>query len=224
MGPGASKAQDLPAVFKADGPGSKITVKRGSFIFSQGDPSDAVYFILAGRIRLSVAVPTGKEATVALLGSNELCGEQCLLFGRKKHLTTARALSVTDVLKFELETMNALLKSDVELANFVLKRVIARMAQYEQALVHQILNNTERRLARVLLHLSKYDSASPGPIAIEGISQDLLAEMIGASRSKTNGFMTKFRRLGYIEYTSRRIVVKPSLVSVLLQPKGQSRT
>ena len=225
MGAGAGKAQDIPAVFlRAKGPGRKMTLDRGKIVFREGEPSDSVYFILAGRIRLSVAAPTGKEATVALLGRNELFGEQCLLLGSNTRVTTARALSAADVLKFELETMTALLKSDTELADFVLKRVIARMAQYEQALVHQILNNTERRLARVLLHLCKYDSASPEPIVIENVSQELLAEMIGASRSKTNGFMTRFRRLGYIEYTGRRIVVKPSLVSVLLQPEGQSRT
>lgn len=218
MGTGASKSQEIPAIFlSAEGPGRKINVERGQFVFRQGDPSDAVYFIVAGRIRLSVASPTGREATVALLGRYELFGEQCLLFGRKTRLTTARALNATDMVKIELETMTTLLSSDVALANFILKRVIARIAQYEQALVHQILNNTERRLARALLHLSKYDSAHAQPIVIQDVSQELLAEMVGASRSKINGFMTKFRRLGYIDYAGRRIVVKPSLVSVLLQ-------
>jgi CRP/FNR family cyclic AMP-dependent transcriptional regulator len=220
MGTATSRAEQIPAIFlNAETPGRRVRLERGQSVFLQGESSDAIYLIISGRIRLSVASPVGKEATVALLGRNELFGEQCLLLGRRTRLTTARALGTTELVKVELRTMNALLKSDVELANFVLKRVIAKMAHYEEALVHQILNNAERRLARALLHLSKYDSTSSRPIVIEDVSQELLAEMTGSSRSKINAFMTKFRRLGYIEYTGRRIEVKPSLVSVLLQPK-----
>jgi CRP/FNR family cyclic AMP-dependent transcriptional regulator len=223
MGIGAGKAKEIPGVFLSpDGVGKKIVVENGQVVFRQGDTSDAVYLVLSGRIRISVASVGGKEATVAILGPHELFGETCLLFGRKRRVTSASALGSAEILKVELVTVNALLKKDPELADFVLKHVIARMAQYEQALVHQILNNVERRLARALLHLSKYDSTNAKPVVIQDVSQEMLAGMIGASRSKINGFMTKFRRLGYIEYSGRRVLVNPSLVSVLLQPKAQA--
>jgi CRP-like cAMP-binding protein len=227
MSSGAGKAEEVPKVFLgSEGPGRRIKVERSQVVFSQGDPSDAFYLILRGRIRLSaVDAMTGKEATVALLGCNEVFGAQCLLFGRRTRVITARALSAADLVKVQHRTMDKLLKSDPEVASFVLKRIIVRMGRYEEALVHQILNNVERRLARTLLHLSKYDSARTNakPIAIEEVSQELLAGMVGATRSKINGFMTKFRRLGYIDYMGRRIVVNPSLVSVLLQSKGKSK-
>jgi CRP/FNR family cyclic AMP-dependent transcriptional regulator len=217
-GVAAVRAQMIPAIFlSANGPGRKMTFRRGEIVFRQGDASDGVYLIITGRVRLSVMTTAGQQATVALLGRNELFGEQCLLYGRNTRVMTACAITATDVVKVGLDPIRVLISSDVKLASFLLKRVISRMAQYEQALVHQIINNTERRLARALLQLSKYDSARSEPRLIEDVSQEVLAEMVGASRPRVNGFMNKFRRLGYIDYRGNRIVVKPSLFSVLLQ-------
>lgn len=216
-----AKGEMIPAIFLEGGPGRKIKAKRGEVIFRQGEPSDGVYFIAAGRVRLSVANPVGKEATIALLGQGELFGEQCLLFGRRTRVGTACALSASDLVKVELDTITKLLGSDIQLANFVMKRVIARLAHYEHALVHQLTNNTERRLARALLHLSKYDSSAAQPAVIEHVSQELLANIVGASRSRLNGFMTKFRQLGYIDYAGTTITVKPSLMKVLFKYPGK---
>jgi len=101
------------------------------------------------------------------------------------------------------------------------------MAEYEDALAYQITNNTERRLARALLHLSQYDSAQAKPVVIQNVSQEMLSNMIGANRSRLNGFMTKFRRLGHIEYGNRKgdssITVNPSLVAVLFESSPRKR-
>ncbi len=109
------------------------------------------------------------------------------------------------------------MKRDPRFAEFILHDTVARLVGYEEALVHQIINNSERRLARVLLQLAKYDGTRSRPKTIEGVSQEVLAEIVGASRPKISGFMNKFRRLGHIDYSSNRIVVRPSLVSILLK-------
>lgn len=209
----------IPEIFsKREGPGRKLLkFQRGEMVFRQGDPADSVYFIVAGRIRLSATDRGGKQATLGLLGPNELFGQQCLMFGRKTRVIAAQAAAASEVVMVPLPTMTQLLERDSRLAKFVLRETIARMLGYENALVHQIINNTERRLARALLQLAKYDGTRGRPKVIEGISQEVLAEIVGASRSRVSGFMNKFRRLGHIAYSGNRIVVRPSLVSILLQ-------
>jgi CRP-like cAMP-binding protein len=211
-------ASSVPEVFsKPEGAGRKVlNVQRGEVIFRQGDLADTIYFIVAGRVRLSVTDLSGKQATLALLGPNDLFGQQCLMFGRKTRLMSAQAVAASTLVKVQLEIITRLLERDPRVAKFVLHDTVTRMVGYEEALVHQIINNSERRLARTLLQLAKYDGTKGRPRMIEGVSQEMLAEIVGASRPKVSGFMNKFRRLGHIEYSGKRIVVRPSLVSVLL--------
>jgi CRP-like cAMP-binding protein len=200
----------------AKGPGvAQIVFRRGEFIFRQGDAADALFLLLRGRVRLSVTAPNGKEATVALLSPEELFGEQCLL-ERQTRSVSARAGSDTAVTKILAATVTSWLEEDRQLAKFVLERMAARLARYEESLVHHIVSNSERRLARVLLQLARYQGKSTKPKVIEDVSQELLAEMVGTTRSRINGFMTKFRRLGYVAYSGNRIVVHPSLIRVFL--------
>ena len=214
-----SPASSIPEIFsKPRGPGRKLLkYERGEVIFRQGDSADSIYFIVSGRIRLSVTDLRGKQATLGLLGPNEVFGQQCLMFGRKTRVMTAEAVAASDLVMVPLETIRRLLECDPRFAKFVLHDTVTRMVGYEEALVHQIINNSERRLARVLLKLAKYDGTGGRPKMIEGISQEVLAEIVGASRPRISGFMNKFRRLGHIEYSSHRIFVRPSLVSILLK-------
>ncbi len=218
-------ASAIPQVFaKPQGPGRKLLrYKRGEVIFHQGDPADSIYFIVAGRIRLSVTDIRGKQAILGLLGANEVFGQQCLMFGRKRRVMTAEAVAAAEVVMVPLETMRRLLERDTRFAKFVLHDTVTRMVGYEEALVHQLINNSERRLARVLLQLAKYDGTGSRPKMIEGVSQEVLAEIVGASRPRISGFMNKFRRLGHIDYSSNRIVVRPSLVSILLEERLSRR-
>jgi CRP/FNR family transcriptional regulator, cyclic AMP receptor protein len=222
-----SKEITVPDIFSGSGPGQKIKAKRGDVIFRIGDRSDGMYFIAQGRVRLSVPNAAGKEATLALLGPNDLFGEKCLLLGRDKRVSNAYAESATDLVKVGLKSITHALSTDIQLANFLLKHSIVRMAEYEDALAYQITNNTERRLARALLHLSQYDSAQAKPVVIQSVTQEMLSNIVGANRSRLNGFMTKFRRLGYIEYGGTRgdasITVNPSLVAVLFETPPRKR-
>ena len=214
-----SYASSIPEVFsKPEGPGRKLLkYGRGEVIFRQGDRANSIYFIVAGRIRLSVTDLGGKQAILGLLGANELFGQQCLMFGRKTRVMTAEAVAASELVMVPLETMSRLLERDTRFAKFLLRDTITRMVGYEEALVHQMINNSERRLARVLLQLAKYDGTRGRPKMIEGISQEVLAEIVGASRPRISGFLNKFRRLRHIDYSANRIVVRPSLVSILLK-------
>ncbi len=210
----------IPEIFsKREGPGRKVLkFRRGDIIFRQGDPADSIYFIVAGRIRLSVTDLGGKQATLGLLGPNELLGQQCLMLGRKTRVIAAQAVAASELVMVPLPTITQLLERDSRLAKFVLRDTIGRMVGYEDVLAHQIINNTERRLARALLRLAKYAGRGRSKL-IEGISQEVLAEIVGASRPRISGFMNRFRRLGHIEYSGNRIAVRPSLVSILLQQR-----
>jgi CRP-like cAMP-binding protein len=136
-----------PILLSTSGPGRKLRFERGDVIFRQGDASDGVYLVLTGRVRLVITTPAGRQATVALLGENEVFGEVCLLSGRSTRVITAYASTATEVVKIALDSIRALVSTDIEVADFLLKHIIARMAQYEQVLAYQIINNTERRLA-----------------------------------------------------------------------------
>ena len=186
-----------------------------------------MYFITQGRVRLSVPNAVGKEATLALLKAHDLFGETCLLLGRTTRVANAYAESATDLVKVGLQSITKSLSSDIHLANFLMKHAILRMAEYEHALAYQITNNTEKRLARTLLHLSQYDSGQAKPVVIEHVSQEMLSNMVGANRSRLNGFMTKFRKLGYIDYGGSKgetgITVNPSLVAVLFDASARKK-
>lgn len=210
-------------LLKVEGPGrTRTTLRRGEFVFRQGEAADAIFLIVRGGIRLSVTAPNGKEATVALLGPEDWFGEQCLSEPRLRTVS-ARAVSETEVNKIMAATISPLLEQDGQLAKFILSRMIARLARYEESLVYHIVSNSERRLARTLLQLAKYEGKSTQPKVIEDVSQELLAEMVGTTRSRVNGFMTKFRRLGYIEYSGNHIIVHPLLTRVFLSGGGRKR-
>jgi len=221
---GVSRAPMIPDQFlKVEGPGrTRNTLRRGEFVFRQGEAADAIFLIIRGGIRLSVTAPNGKDATVALLGPEEWFGEQCLS-ERKLRTVSARAVSETEVVKIMAATISPLLEQDGQLAKFLLTRMVARLARYEESLVQHIVSNSERRLARILLQLAKYEGKSAKPKVIQDVSQELLAEMVGTTRSRVNGFMTKFRRLGYIEYSGNKILVHPLLTKVFSSGGGNKR-
>jgi CRP-like cAMP-binding protein len=200
----------------------QVAFRPGEFIFRQGDVADALFLIIRGRVRLSVTAPNGKEATVTLLGPEELFGEQSLS-ERRRRSVSARAGSDTEVTRIMAATICSLVEQDRQVAKFILARLAARLDRYEEFLVHHIVSNSERRLARVLLQLARYEGKSAKPKVIEDVSQELLAEMVGTTRSRINGFMTKFRRLGYVAYSGNRISVHPSLIRVFLSGSANKR-
>jgi CRP/FNR family cyclic AMP-dependent transcriptional regulator len=186
---------------------------RSATIFSQGDPADHVFYIQQGSIKLSVLSRTGKEAVVAVLGTGDFFGEGCLA-GQPSRIATAVAMSTCKILVVEKPQMLELLHTQSALAERFLAHMLARNIRVEEDLVDQLFNSSEKRLARVLLLLSRYGKADQ-PLRIPNMPQDTLAKIVGTTRSRVNFFMNKFRKLGFIEYNGE-IKVNSSLLTVVL--------
>ena len=171
-------------------------------IFMQGQGADALFFVLRGKVRLTVVSHGGKEAIVATLGPGEFFGEGCLV-GQSTRMATASAVGDCTVTRVESSTMARLLLEDTALSSAFISHLLARTIRYEADLADQLFNSSEKRLARTLLLLSHFGPDSVSEPVVRGISQEHLAQMIGTTRSRINFFMNRFRKLGYVTYNSK---------------------
>jgi CRP/FNR family transcriptional regulator, cyclic AMP receptor protein len=208
-------AFDVKSFLDTAGLGRKVGEFRGKeTVFVQGNPAKNVIYIQAGGVRLSVVNESGKEAVVAILGPGDFFGEGCLA-GQSTCMTTATTIGTTTVLIIDRDEMIRALHEEHEFSDRFIAYVLARNIRVEADLVDQLVNSTEKRLARTLLLLARYGSVDKPQTLLPKISQEMLAEMVGTTRSRVNVFMNKFRRLGFIQYNGK-IKVNTSLLSVVL--------
>lgn len=184
-------------------------------VFMQGQPADSLYFILGGKVKLTVASPEGKEAIVATLGSGEFFGEGCLA-GQPLRMATATSVGDCTLAMVEKPTMARMIHEEQGIAEMFVSRLLSRIIRYEADLVDQMFNSSEKRLARILLLLSHFGKESRTETVVAGINQEHLAQMVGTTRSRINYFMNKFRKLGFIDYnTEAGLTVHRGLLSVV---------
>ena len=183
-------------------------------IFSQGDACDSVMHIEKGRVRLAVTTPSGKEAIVGLLGTGQFLGEEAL-GGRAVRRQTATAMTGTEVLVVGKAQMMRLLRMHQALADRLAAHMLARNTRLEADLTDQLVNSSEQRLARTLLMLAGYGEQRPRRGVLPDVSQQIIAEMVGTTRSRVNAFMGKFKKLGFIEEDGGELQVRPSLMHVV---------
>jgi CRP/FNR family transcriptional regulator, cyclic AMP receptor protein len=183
-------------------------------IFSQGEDADTVLYLLKGSVKLTVVNESGKEAVVAILGSGDFLGEGAMA-GQTVRMGTATAIMPTTVLIIEKDEMMRVLHSESSLSDRFITHMLARNIRVEADLIDQLFNSTEKRLARTLLLLARYGKEDQSERVLQKVSQETLAEMIGTTRSRVNLFMTKFRKLGFIEYKDG-IKINKSLLTVVL--------
>ena len=183
-------------------------------IFTQGDSAPTVMYIQSGGVKLTVVNESGREAVVALLGTKDFFGEKCLA-GLPKRMTTATTVGLTTVLVIEKEEMQRVLHAEHEFSDRFIAYMLTRNIRVEGDLVDQLFNSSEKRLARALLLLASYGTPGPPVQTLPKVSQEMLADMIGTTRSRVNFFMNKFRKLGLIEYNGA-IHVNNALLSVVL--------
>jgi len=205
---------DVEAYLKAEGPPHTVArYRRGQVVFTQGDAGQDVRYLQKGAIKLSVLSRIGKEAVVAMLAPGDFFGEG-VLAGQPVRLATATAVAASSVLIIEKAAMVQLLHSEPTFADRFISFMLTRNMRIEADLVDQLFNSSEKRLARTLLLLARYGNANPTR-TVPRISQETLAEMIGATRSRVNFFMNKFRKLGLIEYNGG-LKINTSLLSIVL--------
>ncbi|HMJ45606.1 MAG TPA: Crp/Fnr family transcriptional regulator [Pseudolabrys sp.] len=188
--------------------------KKGQIVFEQGGSADTVFYIKSGKIKITVISLQGKEAIVAMLGADEFLGEGCLI-GQLKRLATATAMSDCVAIQVKKSEVQRVLREEPAFSQMFITHILERNARVEEDLVDLLFNSSEKRLARVLLLLANFGKEGrPEPITGK-ISQEVLAEMIGTTRSRVSHFMNKFRKLGFIDYNGT-IEVHSSLLGVVL--------
>jgi CRP-like cAMP-binding protein len=194
---------------------SRVDYDSAAVIFDQGDPAPSIMYVEVGTVRLSVLSHSGKEAVVAVLDPGHFFGEGCLA-GQSVRMATATAMEPCTVVAIDKPEMVRQLRTQPVFAEQFLAHMLTRNIRIEEDLIDQLFNSTEKRLARTLLLLARYGEPEASHRALPKVSQELLAEMVGTTRSRVNGFMNKFRKLGFIEYNGA-LKINNSLLSVLLR-------
>src|SRR2546430_2733885 len=218
---GRLMTQKKPAPFD---PGTYLVKVRGGeavkeyrkkqTIFLQGSPADAVFYIEKGKVKLTVLSTRGKEAVVAILGSGDFFGEGSLA-GQPLRMATATSVIECSILRAQKETMTRMLHNEPALSELFMAYLLSRNARIEEDLVAQLFNSSEKRLARILLLLTRFGKDGQHEPVVPRISQETLAEMIGTTRSRVSFFMNKFRKLGFIGYNGG-LQVHSSLLNIVL--------
>ena len=208
-------AFDAQAFLDSAGLARKVTeFRKKEAIFSQGDPAKDVLYIQKGGVRLSVINEAGKEAVVAVLGPGDFFGEGCMA-GQPIRIGTATAISATTALVIEKKEMIRVLHSEHAFSDRFITYMLSRNIRIEEDLVDQLFNSREKRLARTLLLLARYGKEDKPHGVLPKVSQEVLAEMVGTTRSRVNFFMNKFKKLGFIKYNGG-LQINTSLLSVVL--------
>lgn len=214
----AAKDRDFdPREFLATiGAGRKVvTFPKKQTIFTQGDAADTVFYIQAGKVRLTVVSKAGKEATLAILSEGEFFGEGGLA-GQPLRMGSAAAMTDCELLRIDKKAMMLALHREHTFSDLFVAYLLARNIRYEEDLVDQLFNSSEKRLARILLLLAHFGKESAPETVIPKISQETLADMIGTTRSRVSFFMNRFRKLGFVDYGEDGLQVHSSLLNIVL--------
>jgi CRP-like cAMP-binding protein len=214
-----SRAFDPKTFLATIGDGRKLlTVSKKQTIFTQGDSADAVFYIQKGRVRLTVVSTTGREATIGILTEGNFFGEGALA-GQVLRMGSAAAMTDCELLQVEKKAMMSALHREHAFSDMFVAYLLARNIRYEEDLVDQLFNSSEKRLARVLLLLAHFGKEGIPETVVPKISQETLAEMVGTTRSRVSFFMNRFRKLGFIHYSGGvegGLQVHSSLLNVVL--------
>jgi len=185
-------------------------------IYCQGDVAKSVMYIQKGNVKFSVVSATGKVAVVAMLGPSEFFGEGCMA-GQSVRMGTATAITPTTLLAIDKDELSGMLRTQDKLSDSFVEFILNHKNRVEEALIDQLFNSSEKRLARALLVLGRYGRVQHQlDDELPAVSQETLSEIIGSTRSRVNFFMNKFRKLGFIEYHNRRIKINKSLLTFVL--------
>ena len=192
-----------------------LTLRKNQVVFSQGEPADALYYIQRGKVKLVVVSFAGKEATLSVMGKGEFFGLGSLQ-QRSLRLATATTLEPSVIVRIEKDILQRELRSHPRLSDVLMTQLLSRTLTLQKDLCTHIFDPSEKRLARVLLKLSRLGEESQQQVAMPKISHDTLATMVGTTRSRITYFMNKFKKLGFIDY-GKEMMIHPSRLSTAIQ-------
>jgi CRP/FNR family cyclic AMP-dependent transcriptional regulator len=197
-----------------DGGRTIVAVAKKQTIFAQGDSADSVFYIQRGSVKLTVVATSGKEATIGILNEGDFFGEGCLT-GQPRRMCSVTAVTNCTVMRIDKKSMMEVIHREHSFSDMFVAYLLTRNIRYEEDLVDQLFNSSEKRLARILLLLAHFGKDGKPEVAIPKISQESLAEMVGTTRGRVNFFMNRFRKLGFVRYNGG-LEVHPSLLTVVL--------
>jgi CRP/FNR family transcriptional regulator, cyclic AMP receptor protein len=197
-------------------------LKEGEVVYAQGDPANAIFYVISGSFKVTIISEHGKEAVIAMLGPGDFFGEGCL-DGHLLQNSTIASTTTGEIARFERASILQALKDDPAFANLFLRFILDRNQKLQADLVDQLFNSSEKRLARVLMTLASVGLNDQSSVITIPITQETLANMVGTTRSRISQFMTKFRKLGYIEYNGQ-IKVHNSLLNIILDSRLHDAT
>jgi CRP/FNR family cyclic AMP-dependent transcriptional regulator len=192
-----------------------LNLRKNHVVFSQGEPADALYYIQRGKVKLVVVSFAGKEATLSVMGKGEFFGLGSLQ-QRSLRLATATTLEPSVIVRVERDAMQRELRSHPRLSEVLMTQLLSRTLTLQKDLCTHIFDPSEKRLARVLLKLSRLGEESQQQVAMPKISHDTLATMVGTTRSRITYFMNKFKKLGFIDY-GKEMMIHPSRLTTAIQ-------
>jgi CRP/FNR family cyclic AMP-dependent transcriptional regulator len=198
-----------------------LFVRKKQTIYAQGDKCDALFYIQKGRVRITVVSSAGKEATIAILNPADFFGEGCLA-AQPLRMSSAAATTDCELMRIENKAMTTALHTENTLSDMFVAYLLGRNIRYEEDLVDQLFNSSEKRLARILLLLARFGKEGKQEKVIPNISQETLAEMVGTTRSRVSFFMNRFRKLGFIKYNGH-LEIHSSLLNVVLHDAPDKR-
>jgi CRP/FNR family transcriptional regulator, cyclic AMP receptor protein len=196
---------------------SVIEYNENRIIFRQGEPANALFYLRRGKVKLTVTSQQGKEAIVAILGAGEFFGEGCLA-GQPVHVSSAVAMTDCTCARIEKSRMSRMLHEQHEISELFVTHLLSRNIRYEEDLVDQLFNSSEKRLARILLLLAHFGKEGRSESVLPRVNQENLAQMVGTTRSRVSHFMNKFKKMGFVDYdgASGGLAVHSGLLSVIL--------
>ena len=198
-------------------PGGQTVMEYGANrkIFRQGEPANSVFYLRQGKVKLAVTSKQGKEAIVAILDAGEFFGEGCLA-GQQLRVSTATAMADCTLARIEKPLMGRMLHEQHDVSELFVTHLLSRNIRYEEDLVDQLFNSSEKRLARILLLLAHFGKEARAETVLPRINQENLAQMVGTTRSRVSHFMNKFRKLGFVNYNGSGLTVHSGLLTVVL--------
>jgi CRP/FNR family cyclic AMP-dependent transcriptional regulator len=198
-------------------PGGQTVMEYGANrkIFRQGEPANSVFYLRQGKVKLAVTSKQGKEAIVAILDAGEFFGEGCLA-GQQLRVSTATAMADCTLARIEKPLMGRMLHEQHDVSELFVTHLLSRNIRYEEDLVDQLFNSSEKRLARILLLLAHFGKEARAETVLPRINQENLAQMVGTTRSRVSHFMNKFRKLGFVDYNGSGLTVHSGLLTVVL--------
>lgn len=195
--------------------------RKNQIVFAQGDPADSIFYVQTGNVKITVVSEQGKEAVVAILGTDDFFGEGCLV-GQPRRLATATAMTESSIMRLAKVAVTDVIHKEAAFSEMFITHLLSRTARIESDLVDQLFNSSEKRLARILLLMANFGKEGRTDSVIAKISQEVLAEMVGTTRARVSHFMNKFRKLGLIDYNGE-IHVHSSLLNMLLHDEPEIR-